>query len=246
MAINIIRFRILIAALLCMTALHGSAQDDIRDLERRWAVNFQGNFSWQTITRNETGDSPKTLGAGWRLTMEYYLPHSQFSITGGYDKEELGMFMSDITTELHQLALGGRYYMLKPQSFIQPYVGAEAFTHFGATRSSGLNERHQKLGPKELVWTQQYDIRNPRFSFAPVVGADIYFFSCIAFEIQYGFRMGTGSHFRVRTERPVGGNVFMTESKGMRHNLTMGVKVTFPFLFTQSDGNSLWEWIFPD
>lgn len=245
MRIYNIRYRMVLGLLMCILSLSSYAQSN-GDVERRWAVNAQGNFNWQVVTKNDYTASPKQGGVGYNLSLEYYLPNSPFSLKAGYDSEELAMFSDNISARLRQLSLGGRYYFLKPDFYLQPFIGAETYFHFGPLYGNGRMEMHEMLGPKEIVWSQEYDIRRPRFSFAPVAGLDVYLFSSIAMEVQYGFRMGTGTHFDVRTERPLGKNSYTTRSKGMRHAFSIGLKVTFPFTFTQSDGQTLWNSIFPE
>lgn len=79
----------------------------------------------------------------------------------------------------------------------------------------------------------------PRFSLGPVVGADIYLFSSVALQLEYSYRLGVDAPYRAHYTE--GGSGRTTDYHGQmhRHALTVGLKLTFPFLWTCDDGYGL-------
>ncbi len=220
--------------------LPGMAQ---ADEDRRWAVSFSGNFTMQVTGRNDYASSVNRSGAAWKLMAEYYLPHTPFLLKAGYDREERSAFNGNLSSMMDHLSLGGRYCL--PLNFpIRPYAGIDLLLNVGKVNDSGRIEEWSYRG-NDWVNTlrRDYSIRNPRFSVAPVVGADIYFLSCLALQVEYGYRIGTSSHFTVNSVEPQSGRSYETRFKGNRHAFGIGVKVTFPFGISRGDMDSIWDWI---
>lgn len=88
-------------------------------------------------------------------------------------------------------------------------------------------------------YTAGHRYRNPLLSFAPGVGADIYLLSSVALTIRYDFMMGIDSRTTIEDRIQDSPSSFYYHDKGMYHQLGLGVKVTFPFRFSEQDGESL-------
>ena len=79
----------------------------------------------------------------------------------------------------------------------------------------------------------------PRFSTGPVVGTDIYIFSCIALQVEYSYRLALASYYHATYTDNRQGNPTTYHGQPHRHVFSMGLKVDFPFHFTEGDKRGL-------
>jgi hypothetical protein len=124
---------------------------------------------------------------------------------------------------------------LPPDFVVRPWISAA-----GELNWSGRTQ-HRAFGSSERDgqrYTGTQHTVNPRLSFVPGAGLEIYLLSSVAFTVEYGFHMGLASRTDVTVERDGRPPQVMRDS-GMFHSLSMGAKVTFPFSFTSGDGANL-------
>ena len=231
---------ILVLGLASMLYTH--AQPDGSNL--RWSIDGGINSSIQTISSNDYPGNIKQAGLGWSFHAEYYLPDLPISVKAGYDREELALGGGDVSAQLNQFSLGGRWYILPAHYIVQPFAGADAYFHIGSREEQGSVT---SWGYRKGEWVKHYEtaysVRIPRFCFAPVVGVDVYLLSCVALQLAYGYHVGVDSRFEVNTKNCQTDRIYTTRTKGNRHTLSMGLKLTFPFSFSDSDTSSLIDWI---
>lgn len=241
---------ILSAAILLLVCLGVSAQSDDNNV-RRWAVDAQigGNIilgassSNTDVPRYRMGSTSQS-GLVTKFHAEYYLPKSRFSLKAGYEHEELNFLKGDGNSDLNQLMLGVRWYPATARWKIAPYVGCDFLYAFEAERGpfwmdASMSWSDNNLSESTYSYTAEGVAKAPRFSLGPIVGADIYLFSSIALQVEYGYRFGVDSPYRAcYTEK---GNSHTSEYHGQmhRHVLSIGLKVTFPFRWTSSDWSGL-------
>lgn len=230
----------------CMFAAKVMAQKH-DDTERKWAVSLHGNANWLQAVKNESSLSARQMGMGWKLMAEYYLPNAPFSLKAGYDEESFEAFSSSLSASLKQICVGGRYYIPVSGFPLKPFVGADALLTVNALNHDGHVEIWGYRGNQlSLITQRDLNARCPRFSLSPQVGLDIYLLSCLALQLEYGFRMGMGSHVTVYSQDVRAGKTYETRFNGMRHVLSIGVKVNFPFRWTQNDMETVIDWILGD
>lgn len=236
--------------ILLLVSLGASAQSD-EVAARRWAIDAQigGNAtpgassSNADVPRYRAGSSSNS-GLVTKFHVEYYLPKSRFSLKAGYEHEELNFLKGDGGQDLDQLMLGGRWYPAPAKWKINPYVGADVLYAFTADRgpferSASLSWSENTLSEKTYSYGVHGMAKGPRFSLGPIVGADIYLFSSVALQVEYGYRFGIDAPYRVRyTEE---GSSRSSEYHGQmhRHVFSVGLKVTFPFHWTRDDWSGL-------
>lgn len=134
--------------------------------------------------------------------------------------------------------------MLPAHYIVQPFAGADAYFHIGSREEQGsVTSWGYRKGEWAKHYETAYSVRTPRFSFAPVVGVDVYLLSCVALQLAYGYHVGVDSRFEVNTKNCQTDRIYTTRTKGNRHTLSMGLKLTFPFSFSDSDTSSLIDWI---
>ncbi len=237
--------------LLLFGGVVASAQITDGDGARRWAIDAQigGNFASSAtsdnaeVPRYRMGSTSQT-GLLSKVHVEYYLPKSRFSLKAGYEHEELNILKGDGGGDLDQLMLGGRWYPAPSSWKVAPYVGADVLYAFSADRgpfqmSSHLSWSENGMSQTTYGYAAQGIAKAPRFSLGPIVGADIYLFSSVALQVEYGYRFGLDSPYRVHyTEE---GSNRATEYHGQmhRHVFSIGLKVTFPFRWTSDDWGGL-------
>lgn len=160
--------------------------------------------------------------------------------------EEIRMGASDVTASLSQIELGGRYYLLPQRFMVQPYCGLSAACNLSPRTDEGVIAE-SSYNPVKQEYQQirqcRYAVREPLFSIAPSVGADIYFLSCFAFTVEYDFRLGIDGRMKGEITSVLPGQSGTVQSNGMRQGFMIGVKVNFPFTFTQKDGSSILNWL---
>lgn len=221
-----------------------SAQD-LDEQERRWAVSGSWGGTWPVITKNTLSEKAAASGSMHTIMLEYYIPTTRFSLKGGYLSEEIRI-NPDISASLSNLEVGGRYYLLPQRFIVQPYGGLTTGWNLSPRRESGTVSSYYYNVAKHAYlkdYDCHYQIKEPLFTVAPVVGADIYILSCLAFTVEYNFRMGVGGKITGEVERRNSSEIGIVGSKGMRHNLSIGLKINFPFTLTQQDGNSILQWL---
>lgn len=226
---------IVLALLLCLSRLVANAQDDD---SRRWAIDFRLSPVKPVVTLNETPDKyydPIKTGGGpnFSFHLEYFIPKSGFSVVGGYEREQMDFYSGEVSADLSQFMLGGRWYILSEASALQPYLGASTFWNIGECRQRG------SVYALSYDYTRNYNVKNPLLSVAPVVGVDIYLFSCVALELEYGFRFAINGHTSSQTTFGKDTPPYTMRSPMHRQALSVGLKFTFPFKFTSSDFSGL-------
>ncbi|HEY9551784.1 MAG TPA: hypothetical protein VIQ97_05825 [Prevotella sp.] len=224
--------------------------DDRDENPRRWAVDAQigGNMLVKShtegvgISSSMAGVPSGNTGLFTKLHAEFYLPNTPFSVKGGYEHEEINAMGGDVSADFDELMLGGRYYPLYKTVPIQPYVGVDALWNLNGGKDEMLS-MNAHFGDGSLDYTRTGMLRQPRLSFAPVVGADLYVLSCVAFQVEYGFRMAVNSSMDVTSSYVSGRRSYHTTGRLHRHTLTVGIKATFPFSFSRRDGVNLIDYI---
>lgn len=238
--------RTLITALLLTGSMTMSAQTNYDD-PTRWALDVQYGGAIPVIGHNEltgpgyfVGPVKSTSGTVYKLHTEIYMPNTHFSVKGGYEHERLSILAGDAETELSELMLGGRWYPAPWVWSVQPYLGLDGYLNIGHLNSRGAMNSSEG-------YTRTVSVHQPRFSVAPVIGMDIFVFSHIAIQMEYGIRVGVGSHMTATsTFQRMPGETFVTKSDLHRHCFSIGLKVTFPFKFTSDDGRSFFETLLED
>lgn len=241
---------LLILGLLLLGSMDASAQSD-DDSARRWAIDVQigGNVipsataANTDVPRYRMGSTSNT-GLVTKIHAEYFLPKNHFSLKAGYEHEELNFLKGDADKDLDQLMLGGRWYPAPGGWKVAPYVGADILYGFGAQRgpfqmSSRLSWSESGLSQTTYGYAAQGIAKAPRFSLGPIVGADIYLFSSVALQVEYGYRFGLNAPYRAHyTEE---GSSRASEYHGQlhRHVFSVGLKITFPFHWTGDDWGGL-------
>lgn len=165
---------------------------------------------------------------------EYFIPESHFSARLGYKKDELNLLGQEVQAEYSQVSVGGRWYPCKEEWFVQPYAGMNA----NVTVASDNGSHVQGWYCGEPYYDFEYDIKSPLVSFSPTVGFDLYVLSSLAFTMNYSYEVGLGSRYKIYdcldTLAP------LVAKGNLNHgSLNFGVKVTFPFRFTDDDGRIL-------
>lgn len=212
------------------------------DAPVRWAVDGQIGAGILTVGRNKAADNSFVVsnarqrdGMVTRLRGELYLPDAHFSLKGGYEHERLGMLSGDAETSFSELSIGGRYYPAPFHWAVQPFAGVDGFLNVGS-----IGENYSMKASSG--YCREMHIRQPRFSISPMAGADIYLFSHIALQVEYGYRLGIDSRMKAVSAYGANGReTFTTRSNLHRHTFSVGLKLTFPFRFTSKDGNRLIE-----
>lgn len=208
-----------------------------QDITRSWALRYVGSpLVKPVLTTNPSNYSTGRGSSAFSISGEYYLP-KKWSVEAGYYRSEVSYGDADRTME--GLQSGVKKYLVNPDFFIQPYLT----TALQVNWSSPLKEEGACwYEHTDFSGTKHYDItwnaKNPRISFAPGVGTEIYLLSPIAFVARYSFNMGLGSKTSVDVTS-TSGEAYRIKDKGMYHQLELGVKITFPFRFTDKDGESL-------
>lgn len=240
------RVALLFLCLLGTLALAGQSQEDF---QRRWAISTSLGGSIPLITKNSSAERADEVGLiSSVILVEYYLPISNFSLRGGYSKEEMRFYKGDVSTTMNHLMVGGRYYFLPPWHPIQPYGGLDMYCNLSAREENGQMSSYtfnNIKGTKKLQYQRTYHTVNPLLSAVPTLGIDVYFLSSVALTVDYGFRLGIDSRTSIETNRVLPqASSYLIRSKGMRHSFNIGLKVTFPFTLTQQDNCSILDWIF--
>lgn len=198
------------------------------DNGRKWALSYSGSVFNRPVLTSNLSDYSVGRGFGdFSIMGEYYLP-KKWSAEGGYFRTEVRYGGNSRTMEGVQLGL--RRYFLNKDFPIQPY--AAVATQFNWGRHI---EKSYVLSNNYL--NSQYT-RNPVVSFSPAVGAEFYLFSPVAFVVRYSFNMGIDSKTVIDVLQEDGFS-YSLRDKGMYHNLELGIKITFPFRFSDNEQEAL-------
>lgn len=221
------------------------------DEVRRWAIDVHigGNivsgasFDNADVPRYRMGPSSNT-GLVSKFHFEYYMPKCPLSLKAGYEHEELNYLKGDGGSDLNQLTLGGRWYPAPAQWKVCPYVGTDFFYAVDADRgsfqmSSQLSWSNNGLSQTTYGYAAQGVAKVPRFSVGPIVGADIYLFSSVALQVEYGYRLGFDASYRARYSEDGSSRTSEYHGQLHRHVLSVGLKVAFPFHWTHDDWGGL-------
>lgn len=232
------RLLFLISMLLITTATKAEGDDD--DNERRFAVQIGLSPSIPIINHEQTsalgGKARTTSGPVFFFNAEYFLTETPFAVTGGFIQEKINYYSADLSASLSELNLGARWYIL-PQTFpIQPYLGASTYWNLSARKNA---DTITMITNGTTVYKRDYNIKSPLISIAPIAGIDIYIFSCMALEIDYGFRMAIDGNAKCTTTFRKDKQYYTMTSSMHRHAFSVGLKFTFPFRFTSTDGETL-------
>ena len=214
------------------------------DFTPRWAIDAHIGGSAVAHAGIYGGNLPlyrsgstSQLGMATRLRAEYFVSGTQIGIKAGYEHEELTLLKGDTSYSLSEILLGGRWRPAPAYWWIQPYLGAEVLWALDTERN------HLDMGVTQGAFNYAYhvqgQIRTPRFSTGPVVGTDIYIFSCIALQVEYSYRLALASHYHATYTDNRQGNPTTYHGQPHRHVLSMGLKVDFPFHFTEGDKRGL-------
>lgn len=231
-------------------ALDVSAQDKLTpEYDRSWAVDFQvggaiaGGSSVQgsDLPLQRVGSSSNS-GLLTKLHLEKYLGNGHYSVKAGYEHEEINALEGDFSSDFSELSLGGRWYPAPNEWVVQPYAGADMLWNFNA--GHGPFSTWASTGSYE--YSMEGYSRTPHFSIGPVVGADLYIFSCIAVQVEYGYRWAINARADGHYAEGSSSRTAFRHARLHRHALSIGLKVTFPFSINQHDSNSLLDLIFGD
>lgn len=214
---------LLVVSLGCLTA---AAQDDCR---RRWSINLGGSPFAQPV---QTGSYPRaiivTQGTEWFVTGEVALPDKWAAEAGYYHTE---IVYDDRARRMQGLRLGMKRYFLPDRFPVQPFLAASAWGNF--------DERVRRTTAPYLDSHATYYFRNPRLSLSPGIGLDFYLLSSVALTLRYDFVIGLDA--RTAIDQP-GSSIDMGSNyadRGMYHDLSVGLKVNFPFCFREDDAWTL-------
>ena len=197
--------------------------------ESRWAIHYTTNILTSPMPASHSASVPNNGDFGG------------FSVMGEYDfaekwAAELGYFLTEVNYNrqvrtMEGLQCGVKRYFLNERIFFQPYLSVRGQVNW--------RRRFEQVGERmNDSYIVEHRYRNPLISFAPGVGADIYLFSSVALTIRYDFMMGIDSRTTIEG-RTQDNPSFYYHDKGVYHQLGLGVKVTFPFHFSEQDGESL-------
>lgn len=220
---------------------HGEYKDDFAP---RWAIDAHigGNSITHASTYGgnlplyRTGSTSQT-GMVTRLRAEYFVPGTQMGIKAGYEHEELSLLKGDACYDLSELSLGCRWRPAPADWWVQPYLGADVLWGIDAER--GRLDMGATLGYEQYSYHIHGLLRTPRFSAGPVVGADFYLFSSIALQVEYSYRMALASHYHAVYTDSRQGDATTYHGQPHRHVLSAGLKIDFPFHFTEGDTRGL-------
>ena len=226
--------------LLCLFGVKASGQEDE---SRRWAIDFNLTPVKPVVSVNETPKEyydPVKSGGGpnFSFHLEYFIPKSKFSVVGGYERERMDFYSGEVSADLSQLMLGGRWYIMPESSLFQPYLGANTYWNIDERRQSG------SINALAYDYVRDYNVKSPLLSMAPVVGVDIYLFSSLALEVGYEFRFAINGHTSSETTFGNEQTSYAMRSPMHRHALSVGLKLTFPLKFTSNDFNGLLDTLF--
>jgi len=223
------------------------AQDDAA---RAFGIDGQIGGAASPHVRTTTNGAyaiPEKVGSGYgmlsKLRVEYYLPNTPLSLKAGYEHEEWNFLDTNLGDDMAIFSLGGRCYPGRKSWFVQPYIGLDALYNFnGGSRVFSWELNNDRYG------RVRYDgmAHIPRFSLAPIAGVDLYLFSCIAIQLEYSCRMGFSKASVIQAKYNHLAEPFEIRLRPIRHGFNIGLKVTFPFHFTEKDGQKVVDGLLDD
>ena len=223
------------------------AQDDAA---RAFGIDGQIGGAASPHVRTTTNGAyaiPEKVGSGYgmlsKLRVEYYLPNTPLSLKAGYEHEEWNFLDTNLGDDMAIFSLGGRCYPGRKSWFVQPYIGLDALYNFnGGSRVFSRELNNDRYG------RVRYDgmAHIPRFSLAPIAGVDLYLFSCIAIQLEYSCRMGFSKASVIQAKYNHLSEPFEIRLRPIRHGFNIGLKVTFPFHFTEKDGQKVVDGLLDD
>ena len=223
------------------------AQDDAA---RAFGIDGQIGGAASPHVRTTTNGAyaiPEKVGSGYgmlsKLRVEYYLPNTPLSLKAGYEHEEWNFLDTNLGDDMAIFSLGGRCYPGRKSWFVQPYIGLDALYNFnGGSRVFSRELNNDRYG------RVRYDgmAHIPRFSLAPIAGVDLYLFSCIAIQLEYSCRMGFSKASVIQAKYNHLAEPFEIRLRPIRHGFNIGLKVTFPFHFTEKDGQKVVDGLLDD
>lgn len=223
------------------------AQDDAA---RTFGIDGQIGGAASPHVRTATNGAytiPEKVGSGYgmlsKLRVEYYLPNTPLSLKAGYEHEEWNFLDTSLGDDMAIFSLGGRCYPGRKSWFVQPYIGLDALYNFnGGSRVFSWELNNDRYG------RVRYDgmAHIPHFSIAPIVGVDLYLFSCIAIQLEYSCRMGFSKASVIQAKYNHLSDPFEIRLRPIRHGFNIGLKVTFPFHFTEKDGQKVVDGLLDD
>ncbi|MDR1097623.1 MAG: hypothetical protein LBL57_05785 [Tannerella sp.] len=216
-----------------------------QESDRRWALRYTGDLlDRPVLTHRSNGASIGNGSSAFALMGEYYL-RDKWSLSAGYFRTDMRYGGGDRSME--GARTGARRYFLHPDFPVQPYLSAATELNWGERTQRNTFGGSSGSGRDSYEGTQE--AVNPRLSFVPSAGVDLYLLSFFALTVEYGFNMGIAS----RTEMSVthsGQSPQVMRDRGMFHSLSMGAKVTFPITLTDDDRHGLlsllWGLLFHD
>ena len=245
------RLAIISVFLLLMGSVNIVAQHvSDKDISPRWAIEGQvgANFTQKASALDANVPRKRILpssnsGLLTKLHIEYYLPKTHFSLKAGYEHEELNFLKGDGSADLNQLMLGGRWYPAPKEWKVVPYVGWDVLWAYDTERGPFHMSASTTEGYGPAAKTYSYEavgtVKAPRFSVGPMIGTDIYLFSSIAVQVEYGYRFGIASPYHVNYTESGNNKTSYYHGQLHRHVLSIGLKFTFPFKFTSEDRQGL-------
>lgn len=187
---------------------------------------------WGGITGVHSGHSAAALDTGTAGGVEVHLPSSNISLVASYGTENTAPLKGAVASSLSYLELGARY-QFRPNDFyerIVPYVGLGVAA---TLEGSAHGESSYYYQGTPYPWRiSRYS--KPAITLAPSVGVSMYFFGNLAVYVDYSLRLGLGGRLEAEQVTPM-----FTEhlSRGfIRHMLSFGFKISFPFKVTRQDG----------
>lgn len=206
---------------------------------RRWAI--EGNIG-PTFIKNKTQLKDEfNVDNGFKsyLGVEYYIPESHFSARLGYQSETLNLATQSVQADQQTINISGRWYPAPEKWIIQPYLGLGANILIGNNNTNEAIENSQND-----VKTFKANINSPFIAFTPSAGFDIYILSSVALYANYSYNLGINGKYDL--DYSATNNMAMEHVSGSlnHHNLSFGLKITFPFHLTTEDGETIFTSIF--
>ncbi|GEM_PF-580914 len=203
----------------------------------RWALGWSADaFVSPILTENNSHLSPHSNMAGFMVWGEYYLPH-RWNVSAGYYQTNISYGIAERTME--GLQVGVKKYFVNPDFIIQPYVSFAPRLNLKKYRDWTEYGRYIN---NELVLSGRGDFRNPRITCQTGAGLEIYIFSSVGIVAEYQLGMGIAGKSCIQ-EYPSNSHPVIMADKAFYHQISIGVKMTFPFRFTYEDGINLFEGI---
>jgi hypothetical protein len=210
--------------LACLTAFMPWSADVQGQTAGRWAVRYTADlFDTPFFTYNPRHIAPGRAHEACSFIVEYR-PKDKWGFHAGYFLTDLSYGLGG--RHMEGLRAGARRYFLPSELILQPYASLSAELNWAQRRQ---------------YWTDGstacHNVLNPRLSFVPALGLELYIFTSIALFAEYNLGIGVASRTVMASLRNE--PAYVLRDRGMYHAMSIGVKVTFPFTFTSDDGDTL-------